>query len=77
MGHTYLPLVVGGRSVVRIGLMAALIYRCPTTGQKVQGWLANDESDDGESYETVTCAACRQVHLVNPKTGKTLGFDEE
>jgi hypothetical protein len=57
--------------------MAAFIHRCPTTGQKVQGWLADDGFDDRECYETVTCAACRQVHLVNPKTGKTLGFDEE
>ena len=25
----------------------------------------------------VTCLACRQVHMVNPKTGKKLGADEE
>jgi hypothetical protein len=25
----------------------------------------------------VACLACAQVHLVNPKTGKVLGFDDE
>jgi hypothetical protein len=60
------------------GYMAALIYRCPKTGQNVQAWFADDGSEhDGEAYETVTCTACRMVHLVNPRTGKTLGGDEE
>ena len=27
--------------------------------------------------EGVNCLACRQVHMVNPKTGKVLGADEE
>jgi hypothetical protein len=31
----------------------------------------------GESYEGVTCLACRQVHMVNPRTGKVLGADEK
>jgi hypothetical protein len=47
------------------------------TGQKVQAWFADDGSEDSESYETVTCTACSLVHLVNPKTGKTLGADED
>ena len=58
--------------------MAALLYRCPATGQNVQAWFADDASENGgEAYETVTCVACRMIHLVNPKTGKTLGNDEE
>jgi len=57
--------------------MAALIYRCPNTGQNVQAWFADDGSESGENYETVICAACSVVHLVNPKTGKTLGAAEE
>jgi len=28
-------------------------------------------------YEGVVCLACRQVHMVNPRTGKALGADEE
>ncbi len=58
--------------------MAALIFRCPNTGQNVQGWLADDALDNGaDTFQSVTCAACTAVHLVNPKTGKTLGADDE
>jgi hypothetical protein len=55
--------------------MAPFLYRCPTTGQHVQGWIAEDVSADDESYRTIECLACRLVHLVNPLTGKTLGAD--
>ena len=58
--------------------MATLIYRCPATGINVQAWFADDATEaGGDAYETVTCAACRSVHLVNPKTGKTLGNSED
>ena len=58
--------------------MGTLVFKCPATGQNVQGWFADDGSDTGEeSYETVTCTACRSVHLVNPVTGKTLGSSDE
>jgi hypothetical protein len=57
--------------------MAALIYRCPVTGLNVQAWLADDASEEGEVYETVTCLACTQVHLVNRSTGRVLGGDDE
>ena len=29
------------------------------------------------TYVTGGVSACPQVHLVNPKTGKVLGFDDE
>jgi len=59
--------------------MAPFIYRCPATGMKVQGWFADDPSSENgnEVYETVVCTACTRVHLVNPKTGKTVGDDTE
>jgi hypothetical protein len=58
--------------------MATLIFRCPTTGKNVQAWFADDVSaDNGESYESVTCMACGQLHLVNRATGKTLGDDSD
>lgn len=58
--------------------MAAFLYRCPNTGQHVQGWMADDPTDLGDNtYETVMCTACTRLHLVNPKTGKILGTDEE
>jgi hypothetical protein len=58
--------------------MAPFLYRCPNTGYRVQGFVAEeDRSDDPEDYQTVTCLACKQVHLVNPTTGQVLGEDEE
>ncbi len=56
--------------------MAAFIFRCPTTGYKVQGFVADDpagdDAADDASYESITCIVCMRVHLVNPKTGKTI-----
>jgi hypothetical protein len=59
--------------------MAPFLFRCPNTGFNVQGWIAEAvENDDGDKYEAVTCLACQQLHLVNPKSGKKawprLGF---
>jgi hypothetical protein len=59
--------------------MAAFIYRCPITGLKVQGWLADEPSSENDraSYEAVICTACTTVHFVNRKTGRTIGDEEE
>jgi hypothetical protein len=47
-------------------------------GLLVQGLHPDDPTEgDVERYESVTCIACQQVHLVNPNTGKTLGIEEE
>jgi hypothetical protein len=56
--------------------MATRVFLCPNTGDRVQGWFV-DNGSDSETYEVVACLACRQVHMVNPKTGKVLGADEE
>jgi hypothetical protein len=59
-------------------IMATVLFLCPSTGYRVQGWFADNGSEDsGEMYEVVTCLACRQIHMVNPRTGKVLGADEE
>ncbi len=51
--------------------MAPFLYRCPNTGQHVQGWIADDPTDLGdETHETVVCLACARPYLVNPKTGR-------
>jgi hypothetical protein len=58
--------------------MATRVFLCPHTDQRVQGWFADDGSENGgDAYEAVNRLACRQVHMVNPKTGKVLGADEE
>ena len=57
---------------------ARILFRCPNTGYHVQGWFAEDVSDNGEdTYQSLTCLACRQVHLVNPKTGNVVGATGE
>jgi hypothetical protein len=53
------------------------VYRCPNTGKNVQGWVADDPTVREQAfYEAVTCTACAQVHLVEPKTGKLVGYEE-
>lgn len=57
--------------------MPAFIYRCPNTGLHVQAFVAEEIDDDTDTYEFVSCIMCRQVHLVNPATGKVLGEDDD
>ena len=52
------------------------LYRCPNTGQNVQGWSADEVTDDDNSYQSFLCLACTRVHLINLKTGKVLGEGE-
>jgi len=53
------------------------LYRCPTTGHKVQGLVRGNarSTDETATYESVTCLACNDVHLVNPGSGRVLGAD--
>ena len=55
------------------------LYRCPNTAQTVQGWSADEVTDDkgDDTYQSFACAACTRVHLVNLKTGKVLGEEED
>ena len=55
--------------------MLPFLYRYPNTGDNVQ--VADEPDDDDLTYVQVTCLACAQAHLVNPKTGKVLGSDIE
>lgn len=58
--------------------MPTFLYRCPTTGLRVQGWVADDPTESkGERFESVTCLACTRAHLINPKTGKLIGEDDD
>jgi hypothetical protein len=56
-------------------MATTFIYKCPNTGLNVQGFVADDPDDD-RSYQPVACIACRDVHLVNPRTGKLVGEDD-
>ena len=48
----------------------------PSAGSCVL-WRADDPEDDDLTCVQVTCLACAQAHLMNPKTGKVLGSDDE
>jgi hypothetical protein len=56
--------------------VAPFIFRCPNTGRNVQGFLAEEIAKDINTYNSITCLACRQLHLVNPTTGKVLGDED-
>jgi hypothetical protein len=57
--------------------MAAVLFRCPNVGIHVTAWLADDAGNGDDAYESVTCTACRQLHFINPKSGKMLGSEDE
>jgi len=59
--------------------MPPFIYRCPNTGFHVQGFAQDGDESEGadDVFVSITCLACRSVHLVNPKTGKTAGENGE
>ena len=57
--------------------MPLFLYRCPTTGHRVQGFASEDVVEDHHVYEPVTCLACRKIHHVNPATGAVLGEKAE
>jgi hypothetical protein len=54
--------------------MATFLYECPITKRRVQGWQPDQEIPAApNTFVSLTCLACGQVHLVNPMTGKTAG----
>ena len=57
--------------------MVTVLYRCPGTGFRVQGYTAEEMPADRERYEPVTCLACKEVHLVNLKTGEVLTTQDD
>jgi hypothetical protein len=57
--------------------MPTLLFTCPRTQMKVQHWLDDDEDVSDNEYEAVTCQACARLHLINRKTGKLLGKQDE
>jgi DNA-directed RNA polymerase subunit RPC12/RpoP len=50
--------------------MPSVVYRCWTTGNKVEVWFADDVTEDNV-YVSLRCPACARVHLVN-RQGRTL-----
>jgi hypothetical protein len=56
--------------------MPLFVYRCPTTGYRVQGFSAEDVSVNTHTYEPVACPLCKRTHQVNPATGAVLGEEQ-
>ena len=56
--------------------MAASVFTCPSTRLKVQHWLDDEDAPETE-YEAITCKACARLHLINRKTGRLLGQEDE
>jgi hypothetical protein len=56
-------------------MLRTFLYRCPNTGQTVQGWSADEMIDDDsdDTHRSFECVAYTWVHLVNPKNAKVLG----
>jgi hypothetical protein len=59
--------------------MATLIYRCPATGMNVQGCFADEVAAkaDEHAFVSTPCAACAQILLVSPVTGKVVGDHDD
>ena len=57
--------------------MAATLFTCPVTKMKVQHWLDDDENMPDDQYEMIVCKSCARLHLINSKTGKVLGQQDE
>jgi hypothetical protein len=55
--------------------MVPLTYRCPETGQQVQGWAA-DDLIGWDSYEPVTCTACGRDDSEDRECPSRVGADE-
>ena len=61
-----------------LGPMPPFVFKCPNTGLNVQAFAADDPTDGKDNTsEALICLACTRVHLVNPKTGKVVGADED
>jgi hypothetical protein len=57
---------------LRLALPETITFLCPNTGVSVESSFADIEDSD-EIYERVTCLACRQLHMLNLRTGEILG----
>ena len=58
-------------------MVPAFTYRCPHTEETVQGWADAKVVEHGDTYVPMECPACRQMHYVNPTTGKVVGANDE
>jgi DNA-directed RNA polymerase subunit RPC12/RpoP len=54
----------------------AIRYRCPDCGQQAETPAAQSDAVDSDTYESVLCPSCRQLHCVNAANGEVVAEDE-
>jgi hypothetical protein len=53
-----------------------VLFDCPRTGQTVQGLVAEEAFNEGDSrLEMVHCPACSENHFIDPSRGRSSGID--
>src|SRR6476659_9780653 len=75
-GTTAWPLAVPAAGKrLRVALPETITFLCPNMGVWVESRFADNgwSEETDEIYERVSCLACRQLHMLNLRTGKTLG----
>ena len=75
-GTTAWPLAVRAAGKrLRVALPETITFLCPNMGVWVESRFADNgwSEERDEIYERVSCLACRQLHMLNLRTGKTLG----
>jgi hypothetical protein len=60
---------------LRLTLPETTTFLCPNMGVSVESSFSDTEDSD-EIYERVTCLACRQLHMLNLRTGRILGVQQ-
>ncbi len=56
--------------------MPVIRYRCPDCGQEVESSTIQQATGGKDTYESVLCPKCQQVHSVNAADGEITGEDE-
>ncbi len=69
-------LFAAGKVKQENGISETITFFCPNKRRLVYHWFDGDIELREDSYFAVTCPACKQVHLVNPKNGKVFGASE-
>ena len=57
--------------------MRTFVFVCPNTGHPVPASLPEQAFEDPDTYHSIECTVCADVHLVNPTTGRVLRRGEE
>jgi len=57
--------------------MRTFVFVCPNTGRPVPASLPEQAFEDPDTYHSIECTVCADVHLVNPTTGRVLRRGEE